>query len=495
MAADDYDTLLIGGLVLDGTGGDGVHVDVAFKDGRIAAIGDLKHVGATSLIDVSGMVIAPGFIDVHTHDDLACIRDPAMIAKLSQGVTTVIVGNCGLSAVPLRFDAAVPEPFNLLGNHAEFQYESVAEFAARIDAVRPSVNVAALIGHSSLRLRCVADVARRAAPDELRHMAKLLQRCMDEGALGLSSGLFYVPATAADTDELAPLAGVVAQSGGVYTAHIRDERDGIIDALGEFFSVSDDGRLPLIVSHHKCAGAGNWGRSKETLALIDRTRLRRPVFMDCYPYTAGSTVLREDLADGEVEILVNWSEPHPDMAGRKLRAIAAEWSCTEAEAATRLSPGGASYFQMHEDDVRAILKHDACMIGSDGLPGDPLPHPRLWGTFPRVLGHYARDMALMPLATAVHRMTGLSAATFNLSDRGIIRVGAVADVTVFDPKRVADLATYERPQQVSQGIEHVFVGGTLSFTEGAGTGRYRGGFVRRSGRCAVQIAVEIARVQ
>lgn len=483
MAAEGrYDTLLTGGLIVDGTGGAARRADVAFDQGRIAAIGDLNRVAAKNVIDVSNLVVAPGFIDVHTHDDLACIRDPAMIAKLSQGVTTVIVGNCGISAVPLRLDTAVPEPFNLLGGPAEFRYDSIADFADRIDAVRPSVNVAALIGHSSLRLRCVADLARRATPDELRHMAELLQSCMDAGALGLSSGLFYAPAAAADIDELAPLGAIVAQSGGVYTAHIRDERDGIIDALSEFFSVSDDGRLPLIVSHHKCAGGGNWGRSTETLALIDRARVTRPIFMDCYPYTAGSTVLRPDLADGEVEILVNWSEPYPDMAGRKLRDIAAEWCCSEPQAAVRLSPGGASYFQMHEDDVRAILKHEACMIGSDGLPGDPLPHPRLWGTFPRVLGHYARDTALMPLATAVHRMTGLSALTFNLHNRGFVRVGAVADVTVFDADRVADLATYERPRQASQGIEHVFVGGTLSWTNGTATGSRQGSFVCRSDR-------------
>ena len=465
---------------MDGTGTEAFRADIAFDAGRIAAIGDLSGVSVGNVIDVSGLVVAPGFIDVHTHDDLACIREPAMTPKLSQGVTTVIVGNCGLSAVPLRLDAAVPEPLNLLGGPAEFRYDTISEYAARIDAVCPSVNVAALIGHSSLRLRCVADPARRAAPDELLYMAELLRRCMDEGALGLSSGLFYAPAAAADTEELAPLAAIVAQCGGVYTAHIRDERDGIVDALGEFFAVSKDRRLPLIVSHHKCAGVGNWGRSAETLALIDRTRLTRPVLMDCYPYTAGSTVLRPDLADGEVDILVNWSEPYPDMAGRKLRAIAAEWSCSEPEAAARLAPGGASYFQMHEDDVRAILAHEACMIGSDGLPSDPLPHPRLWGTFPRVLGHYARDTALMPLATAVHRMTGLSGATFNLDDRGVIRVGAVADVTVFDAGRVADLATYERPRIAAQGIEHVFVGGMLSWTNGAATGSRGGRFIRRS---------------
>ena len=490
--ATQFDTLLIGGLVMDGTGTNAVRADVAVTGNRITAIGDLKNDRATRMLDVSGMVVAPGFIDVHTHDDLACIRDPAMTAKLSQGVTTVIVGNCGLSAVPLRFADVVPEPFNLLGGPAEFRFPSIAAFAERIEQVRPSVNVAVLVGHSSLRLQCVTDLGLKAAPDELRSMEQLLERCMDDGALGLSSGLFYSPAIAADTDELAPLARIVAQAGGVYTAHIRDEYDSVMEALEEFFSVSDDRRLPLVVSHHKCAGVGNWGRSSETLALIDRTRQTQPVFMDCYPYAAGSTVLREDLADGEIEVLVNWSEPYPEAAGRKLGAIAAEWNCSEAAAAARLSPGGASYFQMHEDDVRAILQHEACMIGSDGLPGDPLPHPRLWGTFPRMLGHYARDVGLMPLATAVHRMTGLSAATFNLHDRGVIRTGALADITIFDAARVADLATYERPLQASQGIEHVLVGGVLSWTNGATTGERGGAFARRSERHGASMRVEQA---
>ena len=477
--AGHYDTVLRGGTVIDGTGAAGFEADVALRDGRIVAVGALANTTADRILDVSGLVVAPGFIDVHTHDDLACLRDPHMTAKLSQGVTTVIVGNCGLSAVPLRFDDRAAEPFNLLGAADEFRYTSVADYAAAVDATRPSVNVGVLIGHSSLRLACMPVLDRPADAGQLAAMAVLLDRSMRDGALGMSSGLFYLPASAADTAELAPLAQIVAAAGGVYTAHIRNEYEGVVDALKEFFSVSDDTRLPLIVSHHKCAGVANWGRSSETLALIDATRRTQSVYMDCYPYAAGSTLLREDLADGEIAVLVNWSEPFPEMAGRKLSTIAADWGCTEAEAAGRLSPGGASYFQMHEDDVRAILRHEACMIGSDGLPNDPLPHPRLWGTFPRMLGHYVRVEGLMPLATAVHRMTGLSAATFRLDDRGAVRAGAIADLTIFDPDTIADVATYERPQQLSRGVEHVFISGVLSWSGGAATGDRAGRFAAR----------------
>jgi len=236
----------------------------------------------------------------------------------------------------------------------------------------------------------------------------------------------------------------------------------------------------LVLSHHKCAGMSNWGRAAETLGLIDAARQRQPVHLDCYPYTAGSTVIRPDLADGEVEILINWSTPYPEMAGRTLKSIAAEWGMTEAGTAERLMPGGASYFQMHEQDVREILTHSGCMIGSDGLPHDSLPHPRLWGTFPRVLGRYARDLKVISLETAVHKMTGLPAATFALAKRGLIAVGMKADITVFDPKTIIDRATYDAPAQMADGIVHVFVNGDLAWTQSAATPVRSGRFLCRA---------------
>src|SRR5882724_13288404 len=211
---------------------------------------------------------------------------------------------------------------------------------------------------------------------EREQMNVLLQEALDEGAIGMSSGVFYAPAQAADVEELQMLAQTVSKAGGVYTAHIRDERDGIVEALREVFAVAEPGRTPLVLSHHKCAGVKNWGRAAETLGLIDAARNTQPVHLDCYPYTAGSTVIRPDLADGEVEILINWSTPFPEMAGRTLKVIAKEWGTTEANAAERLMPGGASYFQMHDQDMRQIMQHSCCMVGSDGLPHDSLPHPR-----------------------------------------------------------------------------------------------------------------------
>jgi N-acyl-D-amino-acid deacylase len=474
------DIVLKGGLIIDGGGGPAFAADLAVRGDTIVAIGDMTAVAAEQVFDVTGLVVAPGFIDVHTHDDLICITQPDMTPKISQGVTTVIVGNCGISAPLLRFDDGVSEPFNLLGRPQDFAYDTYSGYRRAIDAASPRVNVAALVGHSALRVLCVEDLERPATASERERMNRLLQQALDDGALGMSSGVFYAPAQAADLEELQDLAQTVAKAGGVYTAHIRDEREGIIEALQETFAVAKPGRTPLILSHHKCAGVSNWGRARETLGLIDAARQTQPVHLDCYPYTAGSTVIRPDLADGEVEILINWSTPHPEMGGRPLKAIAEEWGLTQAEAAERLMPGGASYFQMHEEDVRDILSHNCCMIGSDGLPHDSLPHPRLWGAFPRVLGHYARDLGLISLETAVHKMTGLAAATFGLAERGRIAVGMKADITVFDPRTIIDCATYEAPTQAADGVAHVFVNGALAWTQKAATPTRSGRFLGRA---------------
>src|SRR3984893_3915544 len=323
------DVVLKGGLIIDGRGQPAFSADIALRDDTIIAIGDLAKSSAIRIIDVTGLVVAPGFIDAHTHDDLICISRPDMTPKISQGVTTLIVGNCGISAPPLRFHDSVSEPFNLLGQKDDFAYDSFASYRQVIEVVSPRVNVAALGGHSPLRVQCVRDLGRPATASEREQMNVLLREALDEGALGLSSGVFYAPAQAADVEELQALAQTVAKAGGVYTAHIRDERDGIVDALQEAFAVSKPDRTPLVLSHHKCAGLRNWGRAAESLSMIDATRQTQPVHLDCYPYTAGSTIIRPDLADGEVEILINWSTPYPEMAGRSLKAIAEDWGCTE----------------------------------------------------------------------------------------------------------------------------------------------------------------------
>ncbi len=473
--------LLRGGTVVDGTGRDRFVADVRIEGGRIAAIGpDLAADGAT-VLDARGKIVAPGFIDVHTHDDRIVLSAPGMLPKISQGVTTVIVGNCGISLAPL-VRADVPPPLNLLGGGDGFLHPTMASYAAAVDAARPAVNVAALVGHSTLRVAVMDDPYRAATSAEQQHMRELLREGMGAGAIGFSSGVFYATGAAADVDELSLLAGIAGEAGGVYATHIRQEMDQVLASLDEAFAAGRRGNVPVVISHHKCAGPANWGRTVQTLAHIDAARARQPIGLDAYPYIAGSTVLRTDLVDGVIDVIVTWSTPFPQMSARHLADIAAEWNCTQQEACERLQPGGACYFQMHEDDVQRVLRYPATMIGSDGLPHDLHPHPRLWGTFPRVLGHYSRDLGLFPLEAAVHKMTALSARRFNLAERGELRTGFHADVTVFDPATVADAATFAQPTQAARGIDCVLVNGVLSYVDGKSTMRRGGRFLSSRSR-------------
>jgi len=471
--------LLRGGTVVDGTGGARFVADVLVEGDRVAAVGAGLDGRGAEVIDVTGRIVAPGFIDVHTHDDQVVLSAPDMLPKISQGVTTVVVGNCGISLAPLVHRDA-PPPLNLLGGPDKYVHPTMAAYASAVDRVRPAVNVAALVGHSTLRVATMADPYRPATPVERARMVELLREGLDAGAAGLSSGVFYATGAAADVDELALLARVAGDAGGVYTTHIRDESDKVLDSLDEAFATGRRGGIPVVISHHKCAGPRNWGRSVETLAHIDAARARQPIGLDMYPYIAGSTVLRKEMVDGVIDILLTWSTPHPEMAARTLADIAREWNCTQQEACDRLQPGGACYFQMREDDVQRVLAYPATMIGSDGLPHDQHPHPRLWGTFPRVLGHYSRELGLFSLETAVHKMTGLSAQRFRLADRGEIRIGAYADIVVFDAATVKDVATFAQPKAVSQGIERVFVGGAPAYRTGHGAIGRNGSFLRRA---------------
>ncbi|AOB32332.1 D-aminoacylase [Bordetella sp. H567] len=476
-----YDTLIGPVRVLDGSGGAEFQANVALRDGRIAAIGVADDAPARARIDGRRRVLAPGFIDVHTHDDTNVIRTPDMLPKLSQGVTTVVVGNCGISASPVRLRGDVPDPMNLLGQQGDFQYPTFADYTAAVDRARPAVNVAALIGHTALRNNHMDRLDRVATPTEIAAMRAQLRDALAHGAIGLSTGLAYASAFHASTDEVKALAQALDEFGALYTTHLRSEFAEILEAMQQAYDVARHARVPVVISHLKCAGAGNWGRTTEVLASLESAGRLQHVGCDCYPYSASSSTLDLKQVTDDFDIDITWSTPHPEQAGRKLADIARDWSLPLMEAARRLQPAGAVYHGMREDDVRRVLAHKLTMIGSDGLPNDPHPHPRLWGAFPRVLGHYSRDVGLFPLGEAVHKMTGLSAARFGLRDRGLIREGNWADLVLFDPDTVMDRATFDTPLQTSAGIEGVWVNGALSYWQGTATGDRAGRWLPRQG--------------
>jgi len=473
------DTLIHNIQILDGSGHEPQPGGVAIGHGRIQALGDLRGYSSAEALDGNGHVLAPGFIDVHTHDDLYVIRAPEMLPKLSQGVTTVIAGNCGISAAPVQLKRGFPEPMNLLGGEDAFRYSTFAEYAAAVAEARPGVNVAALVGHTALRNNHMDRLDRAATASEVASMQEQLREALDHGALGLSTGLAYLSAHSASVEEVQSLVDVLPGSGAVYTTHLRSETDQVLPAMEEAFHVGRESGVPVIVSHLKCAGIDNWGHSREVLQSLESARKQQAVGCDCYPYAASSSMLDLRQVDERVTITITWSRPHPEIAGKTLAEIAAIWGEAQLEAARRLQPAGAIYHCISEDDLRAILQHPATMIGSDGLPNDPLPHPRLWGTFPRVLGRYCREERLFSLGQATRKMTSLPAETFGLRNRGRIREGYCADLVLFDPDNVRDIATFSDSVRPSVGIEAVWVNGVLSYRDGSCTARRGGRFLSR----------------
>ncbi|MBY7234878.1 N-acyl-D-amino-acid deacylase family protein [Escherichia coli] len=473
------DWLIKNVTVIDGSGGPEFRGDVAITGDRIVDIAPALNVTAQQVIDGEGRVLAPGYIDVHTHDDINVIRIPEYLPKISQGITTVIVGNCGISAASAKMKGEAPDPMNLLGEAEHFIYPTVESYAQAVEAARPSLNVGTLIGHTALRNNHMDDLFRPATADEIAAMRADLRLALSQGALGLSSGLAYATAFQATTEEVMALAEELAGEKGVYTTHLRSEFEPILDALDEAFRIGRHGKVPVVVSHHKCAGAKNWGRTKETLAFFDQMRQHQEIGCDVYPYSASSSTLDLKQVTDEFDIVITWSQTHPQQAGKTLAQIAIDWQMSMLEAAKLLMPAGAIYYNMDERDVRRVLSYPVSMIGSDGLPNDPMPHPRLWGAFPRVLGHYCRDEGLFPLTTAIHKMTGLSASRFRLPQRGLVKVGYFADLVLFDPQTIRDVASFSDPKRPADGIEAVMVNGVMSYGRDKHITGRAGRFLRR----------------
>ncbi|PND35317.1 D-aminoacylase [Achromobacter pulmonis] len=478
------DFIVAGATLIDGAGGPARRGDLAVSGQRIAAVGEFDHPPGAPVIDARGLALAPGFIDSHTHDDGYLLAHPDMRPKVSQGVTTVVTGNCGISLAPLA-RAEIPQPLDLLGPAPLFRY---ASFAAWLDALRaapPAVNVAPLVGHSTLRVAVMQDTSRAADEAERAAMRELLREALDAGAFGVSTGTFYPPASAATTDEIIDVCAPLRGRAGVYATHLRDEADHIVPAMEEALLVGRELGCRVVFSHHKLAGERNHGRSRETLDLISRAAAAQPVCLDCHPYPATSTMLRLDRARLASRTLITWSKGYPGATGRDFAEVMAELGLDDAAAVERLAPAGAIYFLMDPADVSRIFAHPLTMVGSDGLPFDPHPHPRQWGTFTNVLRTMVREQRLLSLESAIHKMTGLAADQYGIADRGRLREGYHADLVLFDPATVTDVATFSAPIQASQGIQAVWVNGKRVW-DGERTGAERPGQVLTPGAASAR---------
>lgn len=485
--APTYDILIQNGRIIDGSGNNWYYGDVAIKDGKIAQVGRLGQATATRVIDAKGLTIAPGFIDVHTHIEGDESRDPEAKSFIYDGVTTVVAGNCGSSNV------------------------QVGKYLSWIDSLRLSVNVATLIGHNDVRKAVMGRANRDATASELQQMQQLVATAMQDGAVGMSTGLIYIPGTYTKTPEIVTLAKVVARYGGLYASHMRDEGDSVTQAINEAITIGREAGLPVQISHFKISGQHNWGRSKETVAMVTAARKQGiEVTIDQYPYTASSTsisTLLPDavLADGQDSIkarlqrtdirkqvtdhilarlkkrklkhlsyaVVAYYGPDTTYNGKSIEAInrmLGRKHNAKAEAETVMDimmNGGASavFHGMSENDVQYIMQYPFNMFASDAtirILHAGMPHPRGYGTNARVLGKYVRDLQVISLEEAIRRMTSLPAQKFMLHNRGLLKEGMAADIVVFDASEVKDVATFTQPHAYSAGFRYVLVNGKLT---------------------------------
>jgi N-acyl-D-amino-acid deacylase len=478
-----YDLVVRNGIVVDGTRAPRYRADLAVSGDRIAALGSVPEKGRNE-IDASGLVVAPGFIDAHTHDDRLMLSAPDMAPKVSQGVTTVVAGNCGISLAPAPrgMNAPVLPPIDLLDDAGGwFRFPTFHSYVEELRAHPSAANCALLVGHTMLRAQAMHDLDRPAKAAEITRMQQMTEEALASGAIGVSTGLYYEPARAATTEEVIEVCRPLGEHQGIYCTHMRDEGARVIDSLEESFRIGRELGVPVVISHHKVVGTPNHGRSVETLPFIERAMRSQKIALDCYPYCASSTILSYSRTLIASTTLVTWSRPHPEFAGCKLDEVAAKLGLGIEHTVAKLLPAGAIYFSMDEADVQRILAFEHTMIGSDGLPHDAAPHPRLWGSFPRVLGHYSRGLNLFPLETAVYKMTGLTAKSFGLEGRGVLREGAFADIAIFDAGTVDEAASFARPIQPAKGIETVIVNGAVVWKEGKPTGARPGRVLGRSG--------------
>ncbi len=519
--------LLRGGRVVDGTGAPMRRMDVLLRGDRIREVARKIPADASRvrIIDLEERVVAPGFIDAHSHSDITLLHLPGCHSKILQGVTTEIIGNCGFSAAPLQGEGLERVRETWKRFDVEIDWTDFEGYRRRLEAAPPAVNVAALVGHNNLRAGIIGYADRPAAAEEIAGMAELARRAMQQGALGLSTGLAYSPGLFADTAELVELAAAVGEFGGLYASHMRSEGDRLLESIDETLEIGRKARVPVQISHLKASGRSNWDKLD---AAFDRIAAAAadglPVYCDRYPYTASwtdlDTILPSWAFDGGTDrLLERLADPgHRERLVRELESSrhAGAWdririAGTEKESLRSLEGRsilelarergvpppifvldllredrcrtGAFFFTMAEENMRRVLRHPRCVIGSDAsarpfpLPPDASkPHPRAFGTFPRAVGDLVRE-GLFSLEEAVFRSTGLTARIFGLKDRGTIRKGAAADLVVFDPESLSDRTSWADPARPPSGIEQVWVNGRLAVDRGVPTGVAAGRFL------------------
>ncbi len=525
------------GNIVDGTGRSAFQGNVRIEDHRIVKVSKSPVEPIGDAIDLTGLVVCPGFIDMHSHSDLTLLKNPNAESKIRQGITTEVVGNCGMSMAPVEDSTRselVSYVCSLLSvEDLEIPWKSFGDYLSCLESSGTAVNVVPLVGHGTLRIAVMGFDDRVPSKDQLDRMNALVRESMEQGAFGMSSGLIYPPGCYAKTQELVELCKTVSSLGGIYSTHIRGEGETLIEAVREAIEIGREAQVSVEISHHKAAGKEFWGQVKTTLRMIDEARKEGiDVTCDQYPYPAAWTRLSAVLPDwvkvggvdrllerlkdvkvrerlrAEIEeglpgwsnhvkacgwkgIMISQAKHDTSLEGKTLAEIAEERETdpydalfdilVQEEAGVR-----AIYFMMSEDDVITVMKHSSTMIGTDGIAlaprgelGKGKPHPRFYGTFPRLLGRYVREKEVLSLEEAIRKMTSLPAAKLGLRGRGQVEVGANADLTVFDYDKIIDRATYQDPHRFPEGIHHVIVNGEFVIRDGRGTGRLPGRILKK----------------
>ncbi len=529
------DVIIKNAYIIDGTGGPKFEADIGIKGEKIVEIGKLEP-QAAEIIDAKGLVVSPGFIDMHSHSDISLLINPKAESKIRQGITTEVIGNCGSSVAPLNeiIKDEMKKTIPIIEEAGlDLDWSTMGEYLSLLEKQGTAVNVVSLVGHENVRVCAMGFDNRAPTKRELNAMKKILAKAMEDGAFGMSTGLIYPPSCYAKTEELIELSKVVAKYGGIYASHIRGEDDELFTSVKEAIEIGEKAGVPVEISHHKAGGKTNWGKVKKTLKMIEEARTRGiDVTCDVYPYTAGSfglsamlppwaheggsKKLLERLEDPETrrklrkemkEGIEGWSSPikaagwdatiiarskkHPEFEGKSIAEIAKARKVNPFEFVFDLlieenASTSVVRFAMCEEDVRTVMQHPFSMIGTDSSAAAPYgvlskgkPHPRSYGTFPRVLGKYVREEEILTLEDAIRKMTALPAQKLRLKERGLIREGMYADITIFDPLFVVDEATYINPHKYPKGIEYVLVNGKIVIKRNEQTGMLAGKVLRK----------------